>query len=429
MLKLAMNGGKKLRSKKFPAWPVFTNEEIKAVTSVIESGNWWRYSYGQGIDFSETKEKEIAQVVRFQEEFANHQGAEYGVGCVNGTLALDMTVRALGIGPGDEVIVPPYTFVAGVTCVLYSNAIPIFVDIDPNTYNIDPDKIEEAITDRTKAIIPCHFGGQVADMDKLQEIARKYNLIIIEDAAHAHGSEWDGKGAGTFGAAGTFSFQNSKNMTAGEGGIVLTSDAEIAEKVESLTWSGRKKGRPWYEFYQLGWNARMLEVQGALLRVQLKRLENQNAKRRENAKYLSQMFREIGGLDPIEILPKGEKCSFHIFMIRYNPKEFKDLPRARLLDAITAEGIPVYHGYTHPIYRNPMFLDKNFFGKGVPIDCDFYGKKLDYRDFKEKCPVAERACEYEAIWLEHRLLLGSKKDMEDITGAFQKVKSNLDELM
>jgi dTDP-4-amino-4,6-dideoxygalactose transaminase len=365
----------------------------------------------------------------FEEEFARHQGAKYGVGCVNGSMALDITIRALGIGPGDEVIVPPYTFVAGVTCVLQSNAVPIFVDIDPGTYNIDANRIEEAITDRTKAIIPCHFGGQLADMDQLTEIAQKHGLMIIEDAAHAHGSLWDGQGAGTIGVAGTFSFQSSKNMTAGEGGIVLTNDGALAERVESLTWSGRKKGRPWYEFHQLGWNARMLEIQGAILRVQLKRLEDQNARRRENAQYLTKLLQEIGGLDTVEILPKGEKYSVHIYMIRYNPEEFRGLLRATLLDAVNAEGIPIYHGYTHPIYRNPMFLEKNFFGKGVPIDCDFYGRKLNYTDFTEKCPVAERACDYEAIWLEHRLLLGSKKDMEDIAGAFQKVKNHLDELL
>lgn len=429
MSKLVIKGGTPLRKSDFPKWPVFNQKEIKAVQQVVKSGHWWRYSFGEGLDYTESKKGQRSQVAVFQEQFARFQGAKYGVACNNGTAALDILVRALDIGPGAEVIVPAYTYVAGVTCVLQSNAVPIFVDIDPNTYNIDPDRVIEAITDRTVAIIPCHFGGQVADMDRLREIALKHNLLIIEDAAHAHGSKWKGLGAGAIGIGGIFSFQNAKNMTAGEGGLITTNDGKLAERVESLTWSGRRHGHPWYEFFDLGWNARLTEFQGAILRVQLTRLAEQNKKRRDNAVYLTKRMKEIGGLDPVVIDPRGETYSVHIFMIRYNPEEFGRLSRQKLLEAVNAEGIPAFSGYTHAVYSNPMFLEKKFYGKGCPISCGFYGQELNYSDFAAKCPVSERACAYEAIWLEHRLFLGETRDMDDIADAFLKVKENLPELL
>jgi len=428
MAKLAVKGGKKVRTEDFHKWPVFNSQEEKAVNRVLKSGKWWRYSYGQGVDIHESKAGTRAEVALFQEEFAEFQGAKYGIACQNGTGALEMVVRALGIGAGDEVIVPAYTYIAGSTCVLQSNAVPIFVDIDPDTYNLDPERVEEAITEKTKAIIPCHFGGQVADMDKLSEIAKRHDLIIIEDAAHAHGSEWNEKGAGTIGTVGAFSFQNAKNMTAGEGGIVITNNYELAEKVESLTWSGRIKGRPWYEFYQLGWNYRMLEFQGAILRVQLRRLEEQNKLRRENADYLTKLIKEIGGLEPVKIDPRGKKYSVHIYMIKYNPEEFKGLSRAKLLEAVNAEGIPAFSGYTHPLYKNPMYLQKKFISGLFPLGTKYH-KDINYADFEEKCPVAEKASYHEAIWLEHRFFLGNRKDMEDIAEGFKKVKENVDEII
>ncbi|MCK4924557.1 MAG: DegT/DnrJ/EryC1/StrS family aminotransferase [Spirochaetes bacterium] len=428
MAQLAIKGGKPVKTDDFPLWPVFDEREEEVITQVLRSGKWWRYSFGEGIDLHETGEKGKSRIAEFQEAFAQHQGAKYGIACHNGTAALEMVIRALEIGVGDEVIVPAYTYVAGSTCVLQSNAVPIFVDVDPNTYNLDPRRVEEAISEKTKAIIPCHFGGQVADMDSLLEIAREHELIIIEDAAHSHGSEWSGKGAGTMGVAGTFSFQNAKNMTAGEGGIVITDSQELADRIESLTWSGRIKGRPWYEFHQLGWNYRMLEFQGAILRVQLRRLEAQNRVRRKNADYLTQLLRDIDGLEPITIDPRAKKYSVHIFMIKYNLEAFKGLPRTKLLEAVKVEGIPVFSGYTHPLYKNPMYLNKRFVSGDFPLGTEYH-KDIDYAAFEEKCPVSERACKYEAIWLEHRLFLGSKKDMEDIAGAFRKVQENIDECL
>jgi len=210
MATLAVRGGPKVRTGDFHPWPVFDEGEEQAVLDVLRSGRWWRYSHSSGVTMDEAVGTQ-SQVRMFQEAFAGYHGVRYGVACNNGTAALDMAIRALGIGPGDEVIVPAYTYVASCTCALQSNAIPIpiFVDIDPETYNIDPDRVEEAITDRTRAVIPCHFGGQVADMDRLCEIAQRHNVSVVEDAAHAHGAMWQGKMAGSLGVAGTFSFQNS----------------------------------------------------------------------------------------------------------------------------------------------------------------------------------------------------------------------------
>lgn len=428
MKQLAVCGGNPVRVRPFASWPVFDEREAMAVQEVVKSGKWWRYSFGEGLDFHHPTGTDPSNVAQFQKEFAAYQGLKYAVACNNGTTALDILLKALGIGPGDEVIVPGYTYVAGVTCVLQVNAVPVFVDVCPDTYNIDPDKIEEAVTERTVAIVLCHFGGQLADMDRIMKISKKYNLAVIEDAAHAHGSKWDGKGAGSIGHGGTFSFQNAKNMTSGEGGLISTNDADTAERIESLTWSGRKKGRPWYEFYELGWNARMTEVQGAMLRVQLTRLEEQNRKRRENAFYLNKRLEEIPGVDPVLIKPKGAHYSVHIYMIRYRPQEFNELPREKYLEALNAEGIPAFSGYTHPVYKNPMFLEKKFYTKGCPVSCTHYHGDIDYRSFEALCPVSERAASYEAIWLDHRLFLGNSKDMDDIAEAMQKIKENVNEL-
>lgn len=425
MSRLAIHGGAPVRTRGFSSWPVFDHRELEAARQVIESGRWWRYS----LDEAQDLQGERSQVALFQEEFARYQGAGCGVAVANGSVALDIAVRALDIGPGMEVIVPGYTYVTGVTCVLQSNAVPVFVDISPDTYNIDPDAVERAVSERTAAVLPCHFGGQVADMDRLQEICRRRGLRLLEDAAHAQGSRWKGRGAGAIGAAGVFSFQNAKNMTAGEGGLITTDDPALAERMQCLAWAGRRRGRPWYEFHELGWNARLTELQAAMLRVQLTRLEEQNRRRRENAAYLTGRLQQIGGLEPVRIDPRGEHWSVHIFMIRYDPQAFGGLPRARLLEAVNAEGIPAISGYTHAVYANPMFREQRFYGRGCPVSCGHYGRSLDYAAFAESCPVCERACASEALWLEHRLFLGTREDMDSIAEAFSRVKEHAAELL
>ncbi|MGD0227640.1 MAG: DegT/DnrJ/EryC1/StrS family aminotransferase [Terriglobia bacterium] len=360
-----------------------------------------------------------SKVAEFQEAFARFQGARYGIACASGTAAIEVALKGLGVGPGDEVIVPAYTFIATASPVLMVNAVPVFADIDYETWNIDPGRVEEAITPRTKAIIPVHFAGQAADMDSLLDIAKRHNLHIVEDAAHGHGASWNGKGLGSIGRAGTFSFQASKNMTAGEGGLITTNDQDLAEICESYIWGGRKIGRPWYEHYRLGWNYRMTEFQGATLFQQLRRLAAQNVRRAENARYLDEGLRRIPGIYPPKIRNFVTKHSYHLYMFHFNEEEF-GITREDFLVALAAEGILCTGGYGHPIYKNPMFLLQDFYPRGCPLTCDHYRHSIDYASFEALCPNAERACR-EAVWLEHRQLLAEREDMDDIVCTIEKV--------
>jgi len=428
MAKLALHGGQPVRGKQFPKWPVWDKEEESALLEVLHSGKWWRFSYGEGLELREPEKGDRSRVVEFQESFAAHHQARYGIACANGTAAIEILLKALGVGPGDEVVVPAYTFVATAMAVLQVNAVPIFVDIDPQTYNMDPQRVEEAVTSRTKALIPVHFGGQPADMDAILQIAKIRGLFVIEDAAHAHGSEWKGSRVGALGSGGTFSFQSSKNMTAGEGGLITTNRAEIAELCESYLWAGRQQGRPWYEHHRLGWNYRLTEFQGAILLKQLARLDEQNRKREENAGYLTKRLSAIDGIEPLRVDSRTTRHSYHVYMLRYSQKQFGGLPRAKFLQALAAEGVPCLGGYSHPLYRNPMFVKKDFYPRGCPLTCGHYNAEIDYNSFAPLCPVAERACAEEAVWFEHRLLLGDKGDMDDIVEAVGKVQSYQDEL-
>ena len=417
--KLAILGGSPVRQEPFHPWPVSDEQEEQALLEVLRSGKWWRFAFGRGVELDEPQDGERSQVVLFQEEFARQHDCQYGIAAANGTGTLEMGIRAMDLAIGDEVIVPAYTYIASASCVLQNNCVPIFVDVHPDTYNIDPSKIEQAITDRTRAIMVVHFGGQLADMDAVTAIAEKHGLAVIEDAAHAHGCEWRGRKAGSLSLFSSFSFQESKNMTTGEGGIVCTNDEGIATQCESMLWAGRKVGRPWYEFHRLGWNYRMTEFQAAILRVQLSRLAEQVAHRERMAKYLSSLLDQIDGISP---LVHDERCTrhgYHIYMFRYEEPAL-GLTRERFIEALAAEGVPAAGGYAFPLYKNPMFLNKRFINGSFPLGTQYH-EDLDYAAFAGKCPVSERACTYEAIWLTQSMFLGTEKDMDDIAEAIRKV--------
>jgi dTDP-4-amino-4,6-dideoxygalactose transaminase len=426
MAQLALMGGAPVRTRPFPAWPVFDDTEEQAVLGVLNSGNWWRFAFGEGENLAEPEEGERSHVTEFQGEFARLHGCVHGIAAANGTATLEMGIRALDYGVGDEIIVPAYTYVASATCVLQNNLVPIFVDVDPDTYNIDPARIEEAITDRTRAIIVVHFGGQPADMDRILPLAEKHGLDVIEDAAHAHGCEWNGQKAGSFGVFSSFSFQASKNMTAGEGGIVCTNDARLAAECEGLLWCGRQTGRPWYEFHRLGWNYRLTEFQAAILRAQLGRLDEQNRHRQRMAAYLSQKLEPIDGIRPLVQDARTTLHGYHLYIFRYD-EQAAGLGRSRFTEALEAEGIPIFGGYPYPLYKNPMFLEKRFINGAFPLGTEYH-EDLDYAQFAERCPVSERACTSEAVWLTQNLLLGTEKDMDDIVDAIAKVLDHKEEL-
>jgi len=406
MEKLAINGGKPVRTKPFPSWPVAGEEERNNLLEVFESKKWW---YGE-------------KVRKFEEKFAAFQDAQYGITCTNGTVALEVSLLSLGIGAGDEVIVPPYTFVATASAVLRVNAVPIFADIDLKTANLDPVDTEKKITEKTKAIIPVHLAGLPVDMDIFNNLAKKYNLKLAEDACHSWGSKWKNKGTGALGDCGVFSFQSSKNITSGEGGIILTDNKEIADTARSFTNCGRGKDKPWYEHYLLGSNLRLTELQAAILLGQLTRLESQVLKRQENAKYLNEKLREIPGIKIIDSDdPRITRRSYHLYLVRYLQEEWNNIPREKFLSALNAEGIPAYSGYPQPLYQNPLFLRKGKGPRFCPLSCPYYGKEIDYSEVS--CPNAERICK-EAVWLRHSVLLGDKEDMDDIITAVKKLRGN-----
>ena len=401
MAELAINGGKALRTEAYPVWPFFDDNEKKAILDVLESRQWGTIG---------------PQSQGFEKDFADYLGVKRVQTVSNGTVSLEIILRALGIGPGDEVIIPPYTFIATATAVLMVGAVPVFADIDPVSNNMDPLKAEAVITPRTKAIIPVHIAGVPADMDAFTALAEKHNLALIEDAAQAHGSEWRGRKVGSIGRAGSFSFQLSKNMSAGEGGAAVTNDEALAEMVWSIHHIGRKKDGLWYGHYYLSGNYRITDWQAAILRVQLGRLEDQIEIREKNVSHLNDV---LGGIDGIETFirdPRATKVTHHLYMFRYQADSFAGISKDRFVQALTAEGIPAHTGYT-PIQKQPLFKTKEVLR--ITSGKDYSAVEL---------PAADKACE-ETVWITQNVLLGSEKDMDDIKAAIVKVQNNAGELV
>ena len=400
MAHLALRGGNPVRTTPFPVWPVWDDGEIEGLAAVVRSGKW-----GSTVGSLTRK---------FERDFSAYQGAAHGV-CVNsGTAALRISLFAAGIGPGDQVLVPAYTFFASASAIVEAGAVPVFVDIDPGTYTIDPRLAEAACTTATAAVMPVHFAGRPADMDALAALARARGLKIIEDAAQAWGSAWRGAGAGTFGAAGCFSFQASKNINAGEGGIIVTNDEDVARLARSYSNCGRREGGQWYEHFNIGGNYRMTEFQSAVLLAQFGRYEAQRKIREENLRYLNGRLAGLPGILATESDPRVTAHSAHLVIIRYSGEEFAGKPKAAFVKALQAEGIPAAPGYADPLYRQPAFLETAFGPQGRSVPWP-----VDYRSFH--CPATERACREEAVWLAQNVLLGARSDMDDIVEAIGKV--------
>lgn len=389
---LAIHGGTPVRSatQTWPAWPVVGDAERAALNDVLESGKWW---YGE-------------RVVQFEEEFAAFQDARFGVSCTSGTTALEVALQALGIGRGDEVIVPAYTFIATASSVARVGAVPIFVDVN-ETWCMDPEAAENAISPRTKAIIPVHFGSCVADVDRLKTIAQKHGLRLIEDACHSWGSKWNGKGTGALGDCGVFSFQMSKNITAGEGGIILTDDEALADRCRAITNCGRVKGGIWYSHEMIATNARLTEFQAAVLSAQLSRLEEQTLLREKNAAWLTEAISDIDGLIPQPGDDRMTRRAYHLYPFKIDAKAF-GCSRERFVEAARAEGMSLAAGYPLPLYKQPAFRTLQ--------------DGPDYDAFW--CPVVEDLCYSSGVWFNHVMLLSSQSDLEDIATIFHKIKDN-----
>lgn len=409
--KPAILGGKPVYTGSWPSWPPVSPATVEAVLEVTRSGRWYRSQ----------------SVETFEALYAKMNSARYCIATASGTTALFTSLGALGVGPGDEVIVPPYTFMATVTVVLLHYALPVFVDSDPETFLMDPAKLEAAITPQTKAIIPVHIGGNVANLDAILEIANRHKIPVIGDACQAHLAEWRGKSAGSWGTTGCYSFQLSKNLCSGEGGAILTNDEALADACFAFHNCYRKRpgssNQAAYHFGRNG-NFRMTELQAALLLSQLENLRERAELRSQNAQYLKQLLKDIPGVVPAAEYQNCTRNAYHLFMFRYIPEEFAGLPRNRFVNALRAEGIPCSPGYA-PLNKDGFLLDALRSAPYVRV----YGRQtIDAWPEKNECPANDKLCE-QSVWFYQNVLLTDKQTMEAIALAIQKIKKYAAELI
>lgn len=377
-------------------WPIYDEKEKQALKKVLLKGQWGTLG-DEALEFAET--------------FKAYCGCHYGISVTNGTVSLEIILRSLGIGYGDEVIVPAYTFISTITSVALTGAVPILVDVEADTFNIDPEQVLSAITDKTKAVMVTHFGGRPCDMDRLAEICAKRNLYLIEDAAHAHGSEWRKKRAGSLGDVSSFSFQSSKNLTCGEGGFIGTNDYCIFQEA----WHYHTSGRSWDDSSEfggtvlMGTNARMAEWEAAILNVQITRLDSQITTREANARYLTQ---RLGQIPFIHCLREDERItrnSYHLFLMRYDAAQNNGMPREEFIRRMNQAGVSLLSGYA-PLQKMGAINGEDF--------ARYTGRKIDYAS--QQFPNADALCNEEAIWLRGSDLLGSFADMDAIISAMRE---------
>jgi len=404
MSALALLGGDPVRTRPFPSWPQSTDADRRRLLDVLDSGNWG------GFPFPNRWAEEFAA------RFAFHHGALYGCAVANGTVALVAALRAAGIRFGDEVIVPAYTWEGTAVAVLDAGGVPIFADIDPDTYCLDQGAARRAITSRTRAILPVHLAMRFADLDALASLAREHNLALIEDCAHAHGGAWNGRGAGSTGDLGCFSFQSSKLMTAGEGGIVITSRLDCFELLQSLVNCGRASATDQFHRRLPGTNYRITEFQAALLIGQLERLDELSEHRSRHAARLTRALCSIDGVRPLAPQPRQTREAIYQYVFRYQPPD-PCVSRDLFAAALEAEGIPCDGRFYEAVYRSDLF---HVTPQDYPQLSAGYGAI--------HCPIAERAAYEESVWLPHFLLLGDENDVDDIARAVAKVMANLESL-
>jgi dTDP-4-amino-4,6-dideoxygalactose transaminase len=413
MSELAILGGSKTRTQPYPQWPVWDQRDIAAVVEVVKSGQWGGYP------FPGPKTAELAK------KFAEMQGGGYAVPMINGTITMEVVLRAAGIGWGDEVIVPAYTFQATASAPMGAGAIPVIVDVDPNTYCLDPQATDKAITPKTKAIIPVHLGHQMTDMDAIMELAEKHRLLVIEDCAHAHGAKWRGKGAGTIGDFGSFSLQSSKILTSGEGGILLCKTPEHAALAASIIDCGRQHalgggGEDPNGLATQGGNYRLSELQAALALVGLERFPEQARQREAMAAYMDESLSEISGVRVLRRDERHTTRSFYRYIFAVNPQEY-GVEHDVLCAALDAEGINCWVGY-EAMHNYSLFQPQRStlaVPKAFPEYFEF--EKMDL-------PQATRACEHEAVWLDEAVFRSGMVGVDDAVNALKKIQRHAQEL-
>ena len=397
MSELALFGGSPVRTKSFPSWPRTSDEIRDHVLDTLNNEKW-----GVG-------SKTIAE---FNDNFANYHDAKYCISLHSGTSALWVALKAAGVKAGDEVIIPAYTFIATATAILMANAVPVFADIDLKTGNMDPNDIVSKISDKTKVILPVHIGGSPVDLKAIKILAGRHNLVVIEDAAQAHGARYGDKKVGAIGLGGIFSFQSSKNMSSGEGGAIITNDESFADACFSYHNCGRVRNGKWYEHHRLGSNLRMSALNAAMLIPQLDTLVHDMNLRDKNRESLDNFLNGLNGLTAMEMSDGATRSANHIYICRYNETEFSSISRETFFKAMQAEGVYTYKGY-NPLYREPLFITNE---EEYP-----WLKNRDYESLN--LAQTEIFAEKEAVWLKQNHLLGDKKDIQDVVDAFEKVTS------
>ncbi|GIU74039.1 MAG: 3-amino-5-hydroxybenzoate synthase [Bryobacteraceae bacterium] len=406
MSDLAILGGQPVRRKPFPAWPQYSDTDLERLRRTVESRRWGGFPYPTP----------LAQ--EFCARFAEMHGARYALPVANGTVSLTAALMAADVRFGDEVIVPAYTWDGTATAVLAMGAVPVFADVDPDTYCLDVESARRAVTERTRAIIPVHLAMRFTDMDRLMELARAHGLKVIEDCAHAHGGAWRGRGAGSIGDIGSFSLQESKLMTAGEGGLLTTNSLEYYEALQTVINCGRASLTDRYGKRLLGLNYRMTDLQVALLFGQLERLPELRERRARNAALLESL---IGGLPAVRLLPPQPEMTLptmYCYVFQYRPAPDGPAPHRDLfVAAVEAEGVPCDGRFYEAVYRSDLFY-------ATPENCAQL--RSDYSQCR--CPVAERAAYEEAVWLFQFCFLGGEEDIRDMARAIEKVCTNLERL-
>ncbi len=414
---LALFGGSRVRGAPFSRWPESGEAEKAALSRVLESGSWGGYPAPN------------TEAAKFQKAFAAYVGSRHAVLAANGTVTLKIALRALGIGAGDEVIVPALTWIATAGAAAYINAVPVFADIDPASLCIDPAAVEALITPKTRAVIAVHLAGAMADVDALRVLCSKHGLRFIEDCAHAHGATWGKKRAGSFGDAGSFSFQSSKLLTAGEGGAITTDSEDLAERCQSLINCGRKEpGYGDFDGVMFGWNDRITEMQAALLSEQLARLEDQHQRRSANVAHFERRLAELPelGLRLQFRDPRITRGTFYQVVMLYDQTVWRNLSRDRFVEALEAEGVPADGGFYVPIAdRTGEIFPLR--ASDYPMIRERYGAALEPSHVR--APNAARAAYEQTIWLHHALFLGGTEDVDDVIEAVLKIRKHLDALL
>jgi len=408
MKDLAIGGGTPVRSSPYPAWPSGDEREIEAVTDVIRGGDWGGFP------------EPGRYAGRFEDAFSAYQGARHGVLMSNGTITMEVALKALGIGWGDEVVIPALTFAATAYAPIAAGALPVIVDVTPATWCIDPDLVEAAITPRTRAIMPVHLGHHMADMDRIMEIAGRHGLAVVEDCAHAHGQQWQGRGAGCIGDFGSFSHQSSKILTAGEGGTLLTNDDDLARRAHSLIDCGRAKDADEKEF-TFGANYRLGELHAALLAVGMERFPSQQADRAENGRLFEELVAQVPGVRVMPADPRITRWSFYNYILAIDPEAFAGRTNGVVCAAMEAEGIPAEVQYP-PMSRYELFQPSL---SRLPV-CVEHADRLDPRQMS--FPVAEAAGLRESVYFMENVFRDGTKGVEDAVEALAKIQRHADDL-